>query len=74
MCDDCEWEDALNLVEKIEEEAECVPERGEDFAASVLDKAKAIGATIDEREHVTEAQMDALKNMLSGLERWTRNA
>lgn len=74
MCDDCEWEEALSLVEQIEEEAECVPERGEDFAASVLDKAKAIGRTIDELEHVTEAQMAALENMLSGLERWTRNA
>ena len=71
MCDDCEWEDALDRVSEIESEAEDVPERGEDFAASVLEKAKDIGSTIEERSHVTDAQMDALDNMLAGLQRWT---
>ena len=72
MCDDCEWEDALNLVAEIESEADDVPERGEDFATSVVEKAKDIGSTIEENEHVTDAQQDALDNMMSGLQRWTR--
>lgn len=70
MCKKCEWEAALELVDQIEDAAMDVPERGEDFAASVVDTATSIGNTIEENEHVTDKQMDALENILSGLERW----
>lgn len=72
MCEDCEWEEALELVEQIEAEADDVPERGEDFAASVVEKSKDIGTTIEVNEHVSDAQRTALDNMLAGLQRWTR--
>lgn len=71
MCDSCDWEEALALVGEIEDEADDVPEAGEDFAASVSDRASAIGDTIEERSHVTDAQMAALENMMSGLRKWT---
>lgn len=72
MCDSCGWEDALDLVEEIESAAEDVPERGEDFAASVLECANSIGDTIEQNEHATPRQMEALENMIEGLMRWTR--
>ena len=67
-----DWEEALEIVDEIHEVADDVPERGEDFAISVTEKARSIGATIAEREHVTDAQMEALENMLAGLQRWVR--
>lgn len=71
MCDKCEWKDALSLVGEIESEADDVPERGEDFAAGVVETATSIGETIEQRAHVTEAQVTALENMLAGLQKWT---
>lgn len=71
MCDKCEWEDAIDFVNRIETEADDVPERGEDFAASVVEKATSIGASIGEMKHVTDGQMEALENMMAGLQKWT---
>jgi methyl-accepting chemotaxis protein len=64
--------DALDLCLTIQEMAEEVPERGQDFANSVSSKAADIASTIEERDCVTEAQMSALENMYSGLERWVQ--
>jgi hypothetical protein len=72
MCDNCDWRAAISVVQEINEEAEWVPERGEDFATSVTEKANDIEETVTENEHVTEGQMTALENMLDGLKKWTR--
>jgi hypothetical protein len=65
---------ALRLVEDICDLAESgdIPTAGRDYAESVAERARSIGETIEERGRVTEAQVNALENMLSGLERWIR--
>lgn len=65
-------EEAYQLVTEIESIAEEVPERGEAFAQSVLEKAQSIRQTIEESEKVTEPQRKALENMKTGLEKWVR--
>ena len=50
--------------------ADEVPERGEDFAASVAEKLQSISETIESRDYVTEAQDVAIENMIAGLEKW----
>jgi hypothetical protein len=64
--------DALGLCEEIESLAAEVPEAGEDFAMSVLEKANDIQATIEETKRATRAQVQALENMRDGLSRWIR--
>jgi len=61
---------ALEIAEEIESLAGDLPTAGEDFGMSVLEKSADIAATIEERGRVTDGQMEALQNMLDGLQRW----
>lgn len=63
---------ARELIASIHALAEQLPPRGEDFGLSVCEKADDISASIDEAGSVTDGQITALENMLSGLERWIR--
>lgn len=67
--------DALKLVEEISSTIEDeVPEwkvlKNQNYFASLEDRAKGIGETIERTNRVTEAQVTALENMLSGLQKW----
>lgn len=63
-------EEAIALCDEILELLPQLPERAEDFRASVEEKVTGIRATVEEREDVTEAQATALGNMRAGVERW----
>lgn len=65
-------DEALSLAEEINNTADDVPERGQEFAESVRGRANDIAETVEEKGFATEKQIDALRNMLSGLERWIR--
>lgn len=65
--------EAIAIAEEIEELAAELPEEGEDFGVSVSEKAADIAANIEAHGRVTDRQLDALQNMLSGLERWFDN-
>lgn len=67
------YDEAMELIEAIGDAAGEVPERGESFAASVLETATDMRATIERMGDATEAQLTALRNMLSGLERWAHD-
>ena len=62
--------EALALVEEIESLVEELPDAGEEFGESVLEKASDIAATIEANDRVTDGQMTALENMLDGVQRW----
>lgn len=64
---------ARELIEEIDLLAEDVPERGEEFAISATGTAADIGRYIDEWNHVTKKQLEALENMLDGLRGWLRD-
>ena len=70
MCDDCDWEAEIERCNELIDLCDEVPERGEEFASSVQEKAESIAATIEAREHVTERQTQAIDNMMAGVERW----
>lgn len=59
---------ALRIIELCAE----VPERGEDFAASVAEGADDMMATIEERGDVTAEQQRALDNWEEGVSRWIK--
>lgn len=65
-----EAQEGVELCEEILDSIGDLPERAEDFASSVSEKVESIQEWIEENDHVTEAQMDALENMKSGVERW----
>mgnify|MGYP001358390566 CR=1 FL=1 len=70
MCSTCDWRDALEEIRDVLADVELLPERAEGFAASVEEKLDSMAAWIEENEHVTDAQMTAIANMRTGVERW----
>lgn len=62
--------EALEVAGEIQEMADIVCEEGEEFARSVSDRAAAIAETIERTGTASERQLEALRNMRSGLERW----
>jgi hypothetical protein len=67
--------EALEIVEGIGDVVERVTQRrisddGAAFLEDILDKARSIGATIEEQNRVSDRQLNALKNMLAGVKKW----
>ncbi len=65
-----EVEEAIKLATEILELAEDLPVPAEDFAASVTEKTESIMEWIEKHDHVTDAQLEALENMKTGMEAW----
>lgn len=65
-----DWEEAKELCEEILAELADLPERAEDFSAGVEERVLSIMEWIEENEHVTEKQIQALKNMREGIDKW----
>ena len=55
-----EWDEALELCEEIDELLGEMPGRAENFATSVGEKIEDMRKWIEENEHVTQNQIDAL--------------
>ena len=72
MCNDCDWENALEQANDLIERAGDLPERASDFAESVQETLEGIASWIAENEHVTDAQQTALDNIEGGIEKWKR--
>ena len=50
------------------------PQRGAaDFVASVGEKLDNMAEWIEDKEHVTPAQEEAIENMIAGAEKWLRD-
>lgn len=64
------WEDALRLCDEILSNIDLLPDRAQEFGESVGDKIRSISATIEEMEHVTSNQWNAIQNMGNGVKRW----
>lgn len=66
-------EDAKVLADLILSKVNDLPEAAEEFAASIEEKTSGILEWIEENDHVTDAQIDALDSMAAGVERWEEN-
>lgn len=64
------YDEAMALIAQIEDLAGSICEAGEDFADSVSAKAADIFASVDRFGGATDGQLQALENMLDGLQRW----
>lgn len=65
-------EQVERIVEMCEQVMEYDTDEANEFAGSVQEKAESILVTIEERNHVTRSQAEALDNMESGISRWIR--
>lgn len=65
-----EVKQASTLAEEICDLAEEVPAAGTDFAESVSETARDIAANVETHNRATDSQLNALENMLHGLQRW----
>ena len=67
-------EEALDLCNEIEEAINMVPEekeaKAEEFLYSVSDKVQGIRVNVEDYQSATEGQLQALRNMLEGVEAW----
>ena len=63
-------EEALALIDEIEELAASICSNGADYAESVLGTAHSIGASVEKANSATPGQITALSNMVSGLQAW----
>jgi hypothetical protein len=63
-------EEAQQLVDEILTLVDDLPEQAEEFGDSVRDKAMDISEFIEDRNHVTSGQLQALRNMREGIARW----
>lgn len=61
---------AIRQCESILSDCEEIPERGEDFAAGVIEKVESIQSWIEDNKHVTQPQLDALDNMEGAVGKW----
>jgi hypothetical protein len=61
---------ALDLGEELLDLCEELPERADDFRASVEEKAHSILDAIEQFDRCSKAQYQALQNMLSGVKKW----
>lgn len=61
---------AIEQCEAILSDCEDIPERGEDFAAGVIEKVESIQSWIEDNRHVTEPQLTALDNMEGAVAKW----
>jgi Fe-S-cluster formation regulator IscX/YfhJ len=66
------WEDAVELCTEIVAELADLPERAENFVESVEEKVLSIQDWIEDNKHVTDKQIEALKNMHLGVQKWLR--
>lgn len=67
---DPSYEEAMELCDQIEEMADEMPSRAEEFTSSVCEKSADIRASVEERGRATPGQILALENMVSGMSRW----
>lgn len=63
-------ERALMLSRKIISSSRDLPEEAEDFAVNVREKAESINQFIQKNDYVTPKQIQALENMMEGVDRW----
>ena len=70
MCDDCPFDDALELIDEIIDVCGELPQEADDFAGGVEERCHSINEWIQKNHHVTTKQMTALNNMLEGCGRW----
>lgn len=70
MCDDCDWEGALDEIDEALDDINELPDRAADFAESVEEKLRGIDQWITNASHVTDAQMEAIENIRDGIDKW----
>lgn len=70
MCDRCDWELALDDIDSALADSELIPERGEDFAASVQETLNDMRGWIEDNKHATLGHRRAIDNMAQAIENW----
>ena len=64
------WSAFLDAGNEAVSDAEDIPERGEDFADSVMEKIESMMKTVEKTERVSDNQWGALQRMHEGILKW----
>ena len=70
MCRDCDWEDFLADADRVLDDIPSLPDRASEFSHSVQERIEGIVAWVEDNEHVTPKQKQALENMSNGVQAW----
>lgn len=70
MCDECGWRASIEYIDSIIAAAEGIPEKGKNFAASIIKTTQSLRDGIEDAEHVTEKQDAAINNRNQAVDRW----
>jgi hypothetical protein len=65
-----DWEDALELCESILSDLEELPNHAFRFYEGIKGKVLSIQDWVEENEHITDKQAQALENMHEGVRKW----
>lgn len=68
--EELDWQAVANQCTEIVELCETVPDAGRDFADDVAEKVEEVQGWIEENQHVTEKQVEALKGWEAGVRAW----
>lgn len=58
--------DATDLIEQCDE----IPEAGQEFATSVVERLEGMAEWAEENDHVTERMLNAIEGYERGINRW----
>lgn len=72
MCAECYYVGFIAQCRGILLDVEELPERAEEFAASVTEKITSMQTFAEINQHVTDKQREAAENMAAGVKRWLR--
>lgn len=71
MCQHCGWESTVkSTIPAILNDIDLLPEKGSDFGEGVRETLDDMKAGIEDRRHVTDAQLDAIDNMERAVGKW----
>jgi len=65
-----EWDEWIQESEELMLELGDLPESAEDFVASVEERLQSITEWVEEHEHVTEKQWQALRSWQAAVGKW----
>lgn len=70
MCEKCNWQGAAQQAKTLLSELPGLPDKAEEFQASVGEKAESMLNWITSQQHVTPKMLTAIANMAGGVKKW----
>lgn len=70
MCAHCDWEEFIDECSEVMDLLEDLPSKADGYVSNVDEKVSGIQNWVEEAEHCTDNQKNAIANIRRGAERW----